>query len=89
VSLLVQFLNIHWLVTKVLCLWLQFGKGVYFADLVSKSAQYCFTSKSNPVGLMLLSEVALGNVYELKAAKVAFCFIFCYRLSSLEARKFL
>lgn len=46
-----------------------FGKGVYFADLVSKSAQYCFTDKKNPVGLMLLSEVALGNVYELKKAK--------------------
>lgn len=46
-----------------------FGKGIYFADLVSKSAQYCFTDKKNPVGLMLLSEVALGEVYELKKAK--------------------
>ncbi|KAK8955608.1 Poly [ADP-ribose] polymerase 1 [Platanthera guangdongensis] len=35
-----------------------FGKGVYFADLVSKSAQYCFVKKDDPVGLMLLSEVA-------------------------------
>ncbi|PIN11116.1 NAD+ ADP-ribosyltransferase Parp [Handroanthus impetiginosus] len=42
-----------------------FGKGVYFADLVSKSAQYCFTDRNNPVGLMLVSEVALGEVYEL------------------------
>jgi hypothetical protein len=50
---------------------LQFGKGVYFADLVSKSAQYCFTDKKNPVGLMLLSEVALGEVYELKKATVS------------------
>ncbi|KAJ0742482.1 putative NAD(+) ADP-ribosyltransferase [Helianthus annuus] len=46
-----------------------FGKGIYFADLVSKSAQYCFTDKKNPVGLMLLSEVALGEIYELKKAK--------------------
>uniref|UniRef100_A0A6L2LPT7 Poly [ADP-ribose] polymerase n=1 Tax=Tanacetum cinerariifolium TaxID=118510 RepID=A0A6L2LPT7_TANCI len=46
-----------------------FGKGIYFADLVSKSAQYCFTDKKNPVGLMLLSEVALGDIYELKKAK--------------------
>ncbi|KAI4364087.1 hypothetical protein MLD38_020224 [Melastoma candidum] len=46
-----------------------FGKGVYFADMVSKSAQYCFTDKKNPVGLMLLSEVALGEMYELKNAK--------------------
>ncbi|KAI3449746.1 hypothetical protein Pfo_006411 [Paulownia fortunei] len=42
-----------------------FGKGIYFADLVSKSAQYCYTDRKNPVGLMLLSEVALGEVYEL------------------------
>ncbi|KAL0459429.1 UNVERIFIED_CONTAM: Poly [ADP-ribose] polymerase 1 [Sesamum latifolium] len=40
-------------------------KGFYFADLVSKSAQYCYTDRKNPVGLMLLSEVALGEVYEL------------------------
>ncbi|KAL8548020.1 hypothetical protein ACS0TY_007353 [Phlomoides rotata] len=46
-----------------------FGKGVYFADLVSKSAQYCFTDRNNPVGLMILSEVALGEVYELTKAK--------------------
>ncbi|PKA56487.1 Poly [ADP-ribose] polymerase 1 [Apostasia shenzhenica] len=45
-----------------------FGKGVYFADLVSKSAQYCFVDKRDPVGLMLLSEVALGEMYELKKA---------------------
>lgn len=49
----------------------QFGKGIYFADLVSKSAQYCFTSKENPVGLMLLSEVALGEIHELTKAKVS------------------
>lgn len=38
-----------------------FGKGIYFADMVSKSANYCRTSKSDPTGLMLLCEVALGN----------------------------
>ncbi|XP_048503213.2 poly [ADP-ribose] polymerase 1-like [Beta vulgaris subsp. vulgaris] len=46
-----------------------FGKGVYFADLVSKSAQYCYTDRKNHVGLMLLSEVALGQVHELKKAQ--------------------
>lgn len=45
-----------------------FGKGVYFADLVSKSAQYCYVDKKDPVGLMLLSEVALGEMCELKKA---------------------
>ena len=39
-----------------------FGKGVYFADMVSKSANYCWTSQSNPIGLMLLCEVALGDM---------------------------
>lgn len=42
-----------------------FGKGVYFADMVSKSANYCCTSPSDPVGVLLLSEVALGNMNEL------------------------
>ncbi|XP_024382940.1 poly [ADP-ribose] polymerase 1 isoform X2 [Physcomitrium patens] len=46
-----------------------FGKGLYFADLVSKSAQYCYTTKKNPTGLMLLSEVALGKTNNLKSAK--------------------
>ncbi|KAF3335248.1 poly [Carex littledalei] len=46
-----------------------FGKGVYFADLVSKSAQYCFVDRKDPVGLMLLSEVALGEMYQLRGAK--------------------
>ncbi|GBP32813.1 Poly polymerase [Eumeta japonica] len=39
-----------------------FGKGIYFADMVSKSANYCCTSQSEPMGLMLLCEVALGNI---------------------------
>jgi poly [ADP-ribose] polymerase len=29
-----------------------FGKGVYFADMVSKSAQYCFATPANPHGLL-------------------------------------
>ena len=40
-----------------------FGKGVYFADMVSKSANYCHTNKSSPTGILLLCEVALGNMY--------------------------
>ena len=39
-----------------------FGKGVYFADMVTKSANYCFASRGNDVGLMLLCEVALGEM---------------------------
>lgn len=39
-----------------------FGKGIYFADMVSKSANYCFPNASNKIGLLLLSEVALGNM---------------------------
>lgn len=38
-----------------------FGKGIYFADIVSKSANYCLP-KDNTVGLMLLCEVALGEM---------------------------
>ena len=41
-----------------------FGKGVYFADMVTKSANYCFTNPANNTGLMLLCEVALGGMNE-------------------------
>ncbi|KAL6078683.1 Poly [ADP-ribose] polymerase 1 [Balamuthia mandrillaris] len=43
----------------------RFGKGVYFADIISKSASYCRTSSSAPLGIMLLNEVALGTMNEL------------------------
>ncbi|XP_037537826.1 poly [ADP-ribose] polymerase 2 [Nematolebias whitei] len=42
-----------------------FGKGIYFADMSSKSANYCFANQSNHVGLLLLCEVALGDCNEL------------------------
>lgn len=45
-----------------------FGKGIYFADMVSKSANYCYTTHTNNVGILLLCEVALGNMYERTAA---------------------
>ena len=41
-----------------------FGKGVYFANMSSKSANYCFASSSSPTGVMLLCDVALGKQYE-------------------------
>lgn len=46
-----------------------FGKGVYFADMVSKSANYCFTDPKAPTGILLLSEIALGNYYERTQAE--------------------
>jgi poly [ADP-ribose] polymerase len=46
----------------------QFGKGVYFADMSSKSGNYCQTTQLRNTGLMLLSEVALGEMRELKSS---------------------
>ncbi|KAF0974778.1 hypothetical protein FDP41_006252 [Naegleria fowleri] len=40
-----------------------FGKGVYFADMCSKSANYCHSHLSDNCGLLLLTEVALGSTY--------------------------
>lgn len=45
-----------------------FDKGAYFADCVSKSANYCFTNPSDNTGLMLLCEVSLGDMFELQNA---------------------
>ncbi|GBG24635.1 Poly ADP-ribose polymerase [Hondaea fermentalgiana] len=41
----------------------RFGKGVYFADLISKSAAYCRTAGSSDM-LIMACEVALGTEYE-------------------------
>jgi len=46
-----------------------FGKGIYFADMVSKSANYCCTNKTNNTGLLMLCDVALGNMYEATKAE--------------------
>ncbi|XP_061654502.1 poly [ADP-ribose] polymerase 2 isoform X3 [Phyllopteryx taeniolatus] len=56
-----------------------FGKGIYFADMSSKSANYCFARNHNQVGLLLLCEVALGDSNELLDAD--------YNASSLPAGK--
>ncbi|XP_038573369.1 poly [ADP-ribose] polymerase 2 isoform X1 [Micropterus salmoides] len=56
-----------------------FGKGLYFADMSSKSANYCFANQHNQVGLLLLSEVALGDCNELLDAD--------YEASNLPAGK--
>lgn len=45
-----------------------FGKGVYFADMCSKSANYCFASKTKKIGLLLLCDVALGETNDLLSA---------------------
>lgn len=45
-----------------------FGKGVYFADMCSKSANYCFTTPDSNTGLILLCEVALGKMNKLQAS---------------------
>jgi len=46
-----------------------FDKGLYFADMVSKSAQYCHAqSREDNFGLLLLCDVALGKMNLLKAA---------------------
>lgn len=38
-----------------------FGKGVYFADISSKSANYCCSNISNNVGILLLCDVEVGD----------------------------
>jgi poly [ADP-ribose] polymerase 2/3/4 len=38
-----------------------FGKGIYLADMVTKSANYCYHSSSGNTGLLLLCEAQVGN----------------------------
>jgi len=43
-----------------------FGKGVYFANMSSKSGNYCFANAQATTGVLMLCDVALGKQYELK-----------------------
>jgi len=45
------------------------GKGIYFADMVSVSGQYCHTSNEHPTGLMLLCDTALGRTFQIAHGK--------------------
>jgi len=41
-----------------------FGRAIYLASSVSKSANYCFAKRDSPVGFLILCEAALGNMWE-------------------------
>lgn len=45
-----------------------FGKGIYFANMISKSANYCRHQLKNNVGLMLLCEAPLGKMKRFGAS---------------------
>ena len=40
-----------------------FGKGIYFSDVSSKSANYCKATSDSPHGVLALCDVALGDCY--------------------------
>lgn len=46
-----------------------FGKGVYFADMFSKSRQYCRSSSTNEPAYMMLCDVALGEMHRCREAQ--------------------
>jgi poly [ADP-ribose] polymerase len=41
-----------------------FGRGIYFADMISKSANYC-NNHEDDAGILLLCQVALGNIHDV------------------------
>ncbi|KAL5106056.1 Poly ADP-ribose polymerase 2 [Taenia crassiceps] len=52
------------------CTGYMFGKGVYFADCASKSANYTYPSSTKNVGIMALCEVSLGEINPLVAGDI-------------------
>ena len=50
--------------------WL-FGKGLYFANVLGKSAAYCAMTDAGDYGVLALLEVALGDAHMCKAATQA------------------
>ena len=49
------------------CSGYNFGKGVYFADLIGKSYNYCCPGMSNGIATLVLCEVACGNPLKKQA----------------------
>jgi len=45
------------------------GKGIYFADIITKSVEYCHPTKENPYVLMMLCDVALGRPFQVAHTK--------------------
>jgi len=45
------------------------GKGIYLADMVSVSAQYCYATKDRPYGILLIVDGALGRSFQLAHGK--------------------
>jgi poly [ADP-ribose] polymerase len=43
------------------------GKGAYFADMISKSINYCDTYSSKNIGFLVLCQIALGKSYKLNS----------------------
>ncbi|EQC32370.1 hypothetical protein SDRG_10116 [Saprolegnia diclina VS20] len=46
-----------------------FGKGVYFADVASKSANYCWATATQTKGVLMLTEAALGKTHDVLEAE--------------------
>ncbi|QQP50788.1 Poly polymerase, partial [Caligus rogercresseyi] len=46
-----------------------FGKGIYFADMISKSANYCHASKKKTQGSLCSVMWPWGTLYEKKSAE--------------------
>src|ERR1044072_4555075 len=51
-----------------------FGKGVYFADMFSKSANYCYATHTAADGVLLLSEVVFCPIVNIVALPVDLLF---------------
>jgi poly [ADP-ribose] polymerase len=48
-----------------------FGLGLYFADSVSKSIQYCAYDTSNNIACVFIAEIALGHMLKKKQADIS------------------
>ncbi len=53
---------------------LKFGKGIYFADMSSKSANYCFANQKNDQGLLMLSKVVFLYLNIKRSAPTSWIF---------------
>lgn len=70
----------------------QFGKGIYFADMSSKSANYCFATHSRNTGLLMLCEVFWAFIFLVDYVSYSFdrllCFYYIYIVSLVVRIRF-
>lgn len=65
----------------------RFGKGVYFADMFSKSVNYCYANSGSNDGVLLLCEVILSFFFGIEHKLSFYVFLMLLLLGCFGRRE--